>query len=245
MPVRGEMTKGSLLKLVTSGSDHLPALLFTASHGWAYPDPDNRQRPQQGALVCQEWRPGETDPDPAWLFAARDLPGGADLRGLVIFAFACFSAGTPRFSYYKRLWAGPIEAAAMPIADAPFVAALPRKVLSRPKGPLGFFGHVEQTWASSFSAMRGDARTPSILAFERAASRVLKGYPLGHALGDFNDRNGSYTPVVSDFLEQKLSNQPVDEAAFAARWLERNDARGFILLGDPGAAVRAYELQSV
>ena len=74
---------------------------------------------------------------------------------MVLFAFACFSAGTPRFRYYRRLWGGPLEAEAVPIAETEFVAALPKKLLSRPNGPLGFLATSSRPGPAAIFAGQG------------------------------------------------------------------------------------------
>src|SRR5262249_9559216 len=49
----GDATRERLGRLL--GGGEAPALLFTASHGVAFPLGDVRQLPDQGALVCQDW----------------------------------------------------------------------------------------------------------------------------------------------------------------------------------------------
>ncbi len=79
------------------------SLLFTASHGLYQPyDPSQPeqsfalQQKKMGGLVCADWDPlvEIQIPDSA-CFLATDLPA-VDLSGLVIFSFACYSAGRPK-----------------------------------------------------------------------------------------------------------------------------------------------------
>lgn len=244
--VQGPMSKANLSAFFARPNNQLPALLFTASHGWGFTAPHPAQAATQGALVCQDWPCSGNDP--GYYFAAADVPANADLRGMVMFSFACYGAGTPRMSYYKRLWGVGQEAqqAATPIAATDFIAALPKKLMARPNGILGFFGHIEQTWAHSFVHQQSPGQlVADILAFKTALNLLLQcGYPLGATLTDFNSRNAVYTPQLSDLLEAKLSRQPVNDADLSGKWIDRNDARSFILLGDPAASLRIKELQS-
>ena len=74
----------------------------------------------------------------------------------------------------------------MAIADKPFVAALPQRLLSHPKGSaLAVVGHIERAWACSFDAAAAGAQ---IGPFRNFIGRVMSGEPVGHATKDFNER---------------------------------------------------------
>ena len=92
----GDATKAGLAKCLQSS----PSLLFTASHGMAFPKGHANQGAHQGALLCQDW-PGPLVHrgaiDPSLYFAGEDVADGADLAGSVAFHFACYGAGTPLY----------------------------------------------------------------------------------------------------------------------------------------------------
>jgi hypothetical protein len=221
------------LHSILSGSQ-LPAFLFTASHGMGYKKAHPHQTEQQGALLCQEYL-WNTQIDSGQWYGANDLiKTGADLRGLVHFAFACFGAGTPQHDDYA-----PPDAPAPIIADRPFVAALPRAILAR--GALAFIGHVEMAWGYSFMAPQPMAPPNGITpleAFQRALRRILYGDPIAYALRDQYDRGLQLSSSLLETIAFKQRNQPVSAAALAQMWTERNDARAYLLVGDPAARLR-------
>ena len=74
-----------------------PALLFTATHGMGFPLGDRLQRDHQGALLCGDWPGPEQWRQPIvpeLYFSADDVKSDADVRGKVIFHFACNGVGT-------------------------------------------------------------------------------------------------------------------------------------------------------
>jgi hypothetical protein len=228
----GPATKESL-RSVLSGPE-LPAFLFTASHGMGYRTPHPDQPEQQGALMCQEYV-WNTEIDPGQWYGAGDLAqAGTDLRGLVQFAFACFGAGTPEHDDYA-----PPDTPAAVIADRPFVAALPRAMLSR--GALAFISHVDMAWGYSFMATQPfvppGALTPQE-AFRRALDRILRGKPVAHAMRDQYDRGLNLSSSLLETIAYKHRNHPVAPAELVRMWTERNDARAYLLIGDPAARLR-------
>jgi hypothetical protein len=230
--LRGDAATKSNLASIYSRAQP-PALLFTASHGLGYSKPDPEQTTLQGALVTQEWRPGLAISDGA-RFAGSDLTNGVNVRGLVHFAFACYGAGTPKqddFAHGKSK-VSPI------IADQPFVANLPKQLLTR--GVLAFIGHVERAWGYSFM---GTTNQPMQSGFERAIRRLLRGLPVGHALRDQHDRGVQLSSSLLEDLNDMDFGKIISPLTIANKWIQRNDARAFILVGDPGAGLRVKDMQ--
>ena len=228
----GPATKESLRSILSGPRP--PAFMFTASHGMGYKKPYPGQAEQQGALMCQEYIWNRKIDSGQW-YGAKDLLGDeADLRGLVHFAFACFGAGTPHYDDY-----GQHDSPAAIIADQPFVAALPRAMLAR--GALAFIGHVDMAWGYSFmsaqSVVQADGLKP-IEAFRRAVHRILAGDPVAHALRDQYDRGVHLSSSLLETIALLRRRAPVPPATIAQLWTERNDARAYLLVGDPAARLR-------
>ena len=128
-----DATRTRLAEILHPPSDAgRPSFLFTASHGMGWPKGHPNQRPAQGALLCQDWSGfGSIRPDD--YFGAADITDSARVHGLVAFLFACYGAGTPAFdNFLTDRSQGPV-----PIADQPFVASLPQRLLSHPQGGAG------------------------------------------------------------------------------------------------------------
>jgi hypothetical protein len=213
-----------------------PAFLFTASHGVAFRPDNPRQLADQGALLCQDW-PGFGGMTPEHYFAASDLPAEARVHGLVAFHFACYGGGTPaqdRFLHKPGL-PPPV------IAPRPFLAALPKALLTHPGGgALAVIGHVERAWGYSFITPNAG---PQLLPFENAIGRILIGQPVGYAMKDFNERYAALATSLSSMLEEVSFGAQVSDFELVASWAERNDAEGYIVLGDPAVQLRVNDLK--
>lgn len=213
-----------------------PAFLFTASHGMVWPvNKPEEQRKGQGALLCQDW-PGFGKISPEHYFSAGDLPANAHLQGMITFHFACYSAGTPLDDRYIH------KARTRPpqIAMAPFIAALPKFLLSHQNGgALAVVGHVERAWDSSITTQQaGDQIGP----FQHAIGYILNGLPVGYAVQDFNMRYSNYSNNLADLLMQIRNQADVPDEELASAWIKRNDAEGYIIIGDPAVRLRVKDL---
>jgi hypothetical protein len=219
------------------GASRPPAIVFTASHGLGWKTPNERQRIEQGALICQDWTP-DSIPTPADYLAAADVPADGCVHGLIAFHFACYAAGTPERDRYLHRQ-GELPPA---MADRPFIAALPKAVLAHPRGSaLAVIGHVERAWAYSIVTPQAG---PQLLPFRNALDRLAAGEPVGHAMKDFNERYAALSVALSGMLEQSGFGAQLDAKELASAWVARNDAEGYLVLGDPAVALRADALVS-
>jgi hypothetical protein len=235
---REDATKANLVSLL--GDTQAPTLLFSAGHGLAFPNGDPRQLVHQGALVCQDW-PGPVNwrgPIPEdFYFSASDLRNTDDLLGMIAFIFASFSAGAPRTDELAPLiWSN--QPQRQIIAPHDFVAGLPRRMLGLPKGgALAVVGHCERAWGLSFDWGDADLHLP---AFQDCFARLMmSGYPLGYALEVFNNLYAELASDLSSELEDNLAFHNPGDRELVQMWTAKNDARNYILLGDPAVRLNA------
>lgn len=146
-----------------------------------------------------------------------------------MFMFACFGGGTPERDRFSHNPGTPPPV----LAEQPFAAALPQQLLSR--GAIGCIAHIDRAWCHSFvEAGAGSQLVP----FENAIGRMLAGQPLGLALKDFNERFAALSVALSGMIEQIEDGAAVPDARLATAWIQRNDAEGYALFGDPAARLR-------
>ena len=224
-----QATKAKLSQLL--GGDETPALLLTSSHGVSFPSGDPLQRKGQGALLCQDW-PGLSHPPQAQhYFTGDDLPQEANLRGLIAFHFACYSGGAPQTSNFS-LEDNPLSPP-QTVAPKPFVSHLAQRLLGHPRGALAVVGHVDRAWTTSFSG----AEAGQVEIFENTFKRLLDGHPLGSAMEYFNQRYGELAVTYTELFQDQQALLRVDADYFGHVYRSNNDAKNFVVLGDP--AVKA------
>jgi hypothetical protein len=198
-----------------------PAFLFTASHGMGFP-PGH----------AEDW-PGFGDITPDHYFAASDLSANARVHGMISFHFACYGAGTPAFDRFVHAAGTPPEQ----IAPGPFIAALPKALLAHPAGgALACIGHVERAWGCSIVTAKAGAQ---LLPFENAIGRILTREPVGLAMKDFYERYASLSVSLSSMLEEISFGATVSDSDLTGTWIARNDAEGYLILGDPAVRLRS------
>lgn len=225
-------TKERLVKLL--GGEETPAVLFTAGHAVCYRSNSAKLRTHQGGLVCSDWPgpsqwPGPSPPE--HFLVAEDVPQQADLRGLISFHFACYSAGTPSLDSFPEARDGRFPEGRF-LTERPFVASLPKRLLGHPRGSLAFVGHVDRAWQHSFvwRDVRGQVE-----AFESFMRGLMKGLPVGLALSAFAERNAAIGQEITRAWIRGKQGEALDEIEQARLWISHHDARSYILLGDPAA----------
>jgi hypothetical protein len=221
--------KASLGRLL--GGDDTPAMLFTASHGIGFPAGHELQRSRQGALLCSDWPGPESWHDAlpeTFYFSADDVADDARLLGTIAFHFACYGAGTPRLDEFAHR-AG--LAAQAQIAPYDFLAGLPQRILGHPKGgALAVIGHVDRAWGCSFI---WEGLSNQLTAFKSTLKCLAEGQRVGFATEYFNERYAEISTMLSAQIEEIKFGAEPDDRALAGLWTANNDARSYIVVGDP------------
>jgi hypothetical protein len=209
-----------------------PALLFSGSHGVGFAASDPDQAAKQGAILCQDWEGGPIQPE--HYFGASNVPADAKLSGLIHFFFACYGGGCPAFDTYSRLPDGNPK----PLMDAPKVARLPQRMLAG--GALAVLAHIDRAWTYSF---QGGRSAPQTQEFRDVMTRVMKGERIGQCTDQFNLRWAVLSAELADTQrERQLLPGQISDAVLANRWVARDDARNYLILGDPAVRLRVSEM---
>ncbi len=222
-------TKERLSRSLTDGSSQV---VMTIGHAALFKPENARLRPCQGAIVCADW-PGTGPAYSKHYFAASDVPDNASLAGRIFVLFGCHTAGTPRLDTFgapgkdrrgeRRL-----------LANDPFVARLPQRLLSHPAGGAGaVIAHVDRAMPShSFGGFEdGQAH-----CFGEVLSQLLKGLPVGLAMEAFAQRHAELaTRLVAESLG--AGDGDFESLELLELWSAYCDARSHIILGDPAATV--------
>jgi hypothetical protein len=128
------------------------------------------------------------------------------------------------------------------ISPAAFVAQLPRRLLSHPRGgALAVVGHIERAWGYSFSLPSGGS---AITDFQSTLKYLSDGHPIGSALEPFNEKFGEYATALNKLIEDIKFGLEVDDdvaAQLAMLWTGNNDARGYAIVGDPAVRLPVGE----
>lgn len=217
-----------------------PAIVYTASHGLGATDePFDTQKRYNGAICCQHRGVLTLDS----LFSADDVPLDQPfLEGSVFFQFACFGYGTPAESDYAH-WLTEVPEQ---YTDADFVAALPKRLLAHPRGPIAFIGHLDTAFLHGFA----DVEDPFILErwhtriapFVKAVDQLLGVQPSGLAMHDMNMRYSVCSAMITNTYDRqrrgRLTWTPRLEARFLDNWITRGDAQNYMIFGDPAVRLR-------
>lgn len=221
-------TKSGLAKCL-QGS---PSLLFTASHGMAFPKGHADQGAHQGALLCQDWQGPLVHRgaiDRSLYFSGDDVPDSTNLAGAVVFHFACYGAGTPLYDDFGA------AGTRTEITTVPFIARLPQRLLGKPGGgALAVIGHVERAWSYSFASPDFGAQTKS---FEMCLHALMSGLRIGAAMDAFAMRHAALAVGLNRILDDIRHGARVDDYKVAGQWTMHNDARNYVILGDPAVRV--------
>lgn len=212
-----------------------PALLFSGSHGVGVEPDDPDIDSKQGALLCQDWAGWGGMKSDDW-FAGSDLPSDAAIHGMIHFLYACYGGGCPEednFVFRKDRPHGRI-------APRPLISRLPQDLLTHPNGgALAVFAHVDRAWPHSFTSPRA---TPQIQGFRDVLTRLLRGDRIGQATDKFDVRRAALSMQLLEMKSNLENLMTVNDEDLTEAWTARNDARNYIVLGDPAVRIRVNDL---
>jgi len=237
--ILGANAKKEALTRIVQGHDAggPPALLFSGTHGLGFQPDDPRLPVMQGALVCQDW-PGKGSLKSAHSFSAHDLPADARVHGLIHFCFACYSAGCPQCDDFIK----PPHAQPERIAPQAMIARLPQKLLAHPEGgALAVLGHVDRAWSYSFYSSHAG---PQLQSFRDVMTRLLEGERVGLATDQFDVRRAALSFALANQQRDLSYGKQIPDHEVASLWAARNDARNYIVLGDPAVRLRVEDLKA-
>ena len=228
-----------------------PAVIFTGSHGCDYSAADPAtQRRLQGSFATQEWVPN-TPVSALNQFSGDDVPADAKLLGAMGFLFACYSGACPAVNnYYFNKDGSPMK-----IAPAPIISRIPQVLLSR--GMLAVIAHIDMAFPYAFQDVAG---TPQVQALRTPLELLMGGKRAGLAADALSIMWSSRSSQLA--LVQAQTPAPVavaasgsaaataapapapdPSAAIAQMTIARDDARNYIVLGDPATQLRVRDLK--
>jgi hypothetical protein len=228
-------TKSGLAELLCGRTEiGSPSLLFSGSHGMEFRPEDSRQAANQGAMVCQDWPGFGSITEDHW-FAASDVPADAKIHGLMHVFFACHGGGCPEIDNFDHMNNQPRR-----IAPKPFFSKLPSKLLCHPNGgALAVLAHIERAWAYSFLGDKGGSQAQG---FRDVIGRLLRGDRVGNATDVFNIRWAALSVQIAEAQRDLQFGANIPLKALGRMWAARDDARNFMILGDPAVRLRVEDL---
>ena len=152
------------------------------------------------------------------------------MHGLIHFLFACYGGGCPTHDNFGLGTGQPPKQ----LMQAPIVARLPQRLLA--KGALASVAHVDRAWAYSFQSNG----FPQVQEMRNVMVRILMGQRVGEATTDLNKQWAVASAQLHEAQDTRkaFGEQLMSNAQLATKWVARNDARNYIILGDPAVRLR-------
>lgn len=236
-------TRAGLLEAV---SDCQPAMVYAAGHGLRSQSPSTPC--VTGALYCPAH--AETHiPIPAEdYFCAHDLDDRRPfVESGIFFQFGCFGYGMPASSTIAHL--APGVAGWKPAPES--VCLLPRELLSMPRGPLAYVGHLDAALLLGFYDEQShvDAANNRLKPFAWLVNwLLLRGWPVGYAFGGFRRSMASVLNTTFDMINESMQQPDNDRDMWNGMTNEEQqkvvfemlriiDARNFMIFGDPAVGL--------
>jgi hypothetical protein len=104
---------------------------------------------------------------------------------------------------------------------------------------LAVLAHIERAWAYSFQGQKGGSQ---IQGFRDVIGRLLRGERIGQATDMFNIRWAAISTELSDLQNDIAKGENVLPRRLGNLWVARDDARNFMILGDPAVRLRVEDM---
>ena len=210
------------------------ALVFFAGHGIGNVSKD-KQLHLQGAFCCQDWIETKNDSE---LFSASDISYDEPfLEGAMVVNFSCFGYGTPKLDDIVNFSFGG-DRFRDSLADEAFMAALPKRLLAHPKGPLGYIGHANSLYLSGFyntNPSMSDDFKRDISPFETIVDYLFRNDTLGKSIEDMNETAAMESDRFSDAILRFQGGDKNRETKreIANSFFQSHDFDNYLIFGDP------------
>lgn len=100
--------------------------------------------------------------------------------------------------------------------------------------------HIDRAFAYTFRSENGSGQ-------EQALRDVLvglcKGHRIGHATDKFNVRWAGLSAMLTRKLRATADGTAGPDSALTTSWIARDDARNWVILGDPAVRLRVDKLR--
>lgn len=214
-----QATKANLRQLL--GGQQTPALGVINSRGAVLSRFDPQKRFHQGAVICQDWSPANAGAVPATDYFSRDdLDQDGKLLGLITFQLTDYGAGTPRRDLFND-------------HRQPFMAALPKQLLSHQQGgALAVVSYVGPVWDYSFDWPGVTQQTALVTQF---CENLGQGMSVGLAMALFNHRYAELATALLASFDKFGFIDPTDsqKIELAGLWVAGQTAHQWAIIGDP------------
>ena len=112
------------------------------------------------------------------------------------------------------------------------MARLPQSLMSHASGSaLAIIAHIDRVWSMTFEQAEHEAH---VAGFQALMEHIMAGDRVGHAVDRFNHRWAR----LSEALARSLKAHKADAVELKRQWLARENARNFVLYGDPAVRLR-------
>ena len=106
-------------------------------------------------------------------------------------------------------------------------------------GALAAIAHVERAWAYSFQSEKGGGQ---IQGFREVLARLLNGDRVGQATDTFNMQWAALSTRLAELQVDLQHGADVPLKLLGQFWVARDDARNFLILGDPAVQLRVKDM---